>query len=55
VGEIGVGNPDTEHPFVAMFQWQNGELVPVYPKSIMEEAGVTYTFPDWPGPWENLD
>jgi len=55
VGEIGLGNPDTEHHFACLFQWQNGELVPVYPKSIMEEAGVTYTFPDWPGPWDNID
>jgi branched-chain amino acid transport system substrate-binding protein len=36
-----------------MFQWQaDGALVPVYPKEIMEEAGATYTFPDWPGPWD---
>jgi branched-chain amino acid transport system substrate-binding protein len=39
-----------------MFQWQSdGALVPVYPKEAMEEAGATYTFPDWPGPWDNLD
>jgi branched-chain amino acid transport system substrate-binding protein len=37
------------------FQWQNGELVPVYPKKIMEEAGASYMFPDWSGPWDDLD
>jgi hypothetical protein len=37
------------------FQWQDGVLVPVYPIWLMEEAGATYTFPDWPGPWDNLD
>ena len=34
------------------FQWQNGELAIVYPKELMEEAGATYTFPDWPVPWD---
>jgi len=37
------------------FQWQDGVLVPVYPIWLMEEAGATYTFPDWAGPWDNLD
>ena len=36
-----------------VFQWQeNGSRVPVYPRYIMEEAGATYIFPDWPGPWD---
>jgi branched-chain amino acid transport system substrate-binding protein len=35
-----------------VFQWQeDGARVPVYPRYIMEKAGATYTFPDWPGPW----
>jgi len=38
----------------AAFQWQDGVLVPVYPIELMEEAGATYSFPDWPGPWDNL-
>jgi branched-chain amino acid transport system substrate-binding protein len=37
-----------------LVQWQDGELVPVYPPEIMEEAGATYKFPDWPGPWDNI-
>ena len=39
---------------VCMFQWQDGVQMPVWPKFIMEEAGVTYTFPNWPGPWDDL-
>ena len=38
------------------FQWQaNGNFVPVYPREIKEQEGVTYTFPDWPGPWDNIN
>jgi branched-chain amino acid transport system substrate-binding protein len=48
-------DPDADYSLVIVFQWQDGELVPVYPKKIMEEAGAALTFPDWPGPWDNLD
>jgi branched-chain amino acid transport system substrate-binding protein len=48
-------DPEAEYAFAMYFQWQNGELVPIYPKKIMEEAGASYTFPDWPGPWDNID
>lgn len=34
-----------------LFQWQDGTRVPVFPPNIMDEAGVTYTYPEWPGPW----
>ena len=44
-------NPDADYVLALLFQWIDGKQVPVYPKKIMEEAGVTYTFPDWPGPW----
>jgi len=38
------------------FQWQaNGKFVPVYPRDFKEQEDVTYTFPDWPGPWDDLD
>ena len=43
---------DEGHFFACLFQWQDGVQVPVYPIEIMEEAGATYTFPDWPGPWD---
>lgn len=45
-------DPDTDYTILPIFQWQNGEMVPVFPKKIMEEAGATYMFPDWPGPWD---
>ncbi len=35
-----------------LFQWQNGEKVPMYPRELKEEAGATYKFPPWPGPWD---
>ncbi len=44
-------NPDADYMLAIYFQWIDGKQVPVYPKKIMEEAGVTYTFPDWSGPW----
>jgi branched-chain amino acid transport system substrate-binding protein len=47
-------DPEAEYAHVIYFQWQNRELVPVYPKKIMEEAGASYTFPDWPGPWDDI-
>ena len=45
-------NPAEDHMLTILFQWQDGVQVPVYPKEIMEEAGATYMFPDWPGPWD---
>ncbi|MEJ2241556.1 MAG: ABC transporter substrate-binding protein, partial [Candidatus Bathyarchaeota archaeon] len=37
------------------FQWQaDGTRVPVYPRELKEKEGATYTFPDWPGPWNNI-
>jgi branched-chain amino acid transport system substrate-binding protein len=42
-----------ETAITMMFQWQTGgEKAIVYPKSIMEETGASYMFPDWPGPWD---
>jgi branched-chain amino acid transport system substrate-binding protein len=38
-------------PSSFFFQWQNGKQVPAYPEKIMEEAGATFKFPPWPGPW----
>lgn len=51
IGAAGPNRPSEDYFLVLMFQWQDGKQVPVYPKEIMEEAGATYTFPDWPGPW----
>ncbi|MEJ2241040.1 MAG: ABC transporter substrate-binding protein [Candidatus Bathyarchaeota archaeon] len=38
------------------FQYQeNGTRVPVYPRELKEKAGATYKFPDWSGPWDNIE
>jgi branched-chain amino acid transport system substrate-binding protein len=47
-------DPEADFPISLTFQWQNGKLVPVDPTKIMEEAGATITFPDWPGPWDRI-
>ncbi len=51
-GESGPDKSPEDYFFIGMFQWQDGELVPVLPKEIMEEAGATYKVPPWPGPWD---
>ncbi|MEJ2241904.1 MAG: ABC transporter substrate-binding protein, partial [Candidatus Bathyarchaeota archaeon] len=48
-------DPQADYAFTMQFQWQNEKMVPVYPKKIMDEAGVSLTFPDWSGPWDNID
>lgn len=48
----GTNDPEDDNIIATLFQWQNRELVPIYPKKIMEEAGATYTYPDWLGPWD---
>jgi hypothetical protein len=52
VGKEGPNRLSEDYFFVGMFQWQNGVQVPVYPEEIMKEVSATYTFPDWPGPWD---
>ena len=42
-----------ENGMYMTFQWQNGTQVPVYPEEIMKEAGATYEYPPWHGPWDN--
>ena len=53
LGGENINNPDEDLMVVMLFQWQDGEQVPMYPKKIMEAAGATYAFPDWNGPWNN--
>jgi len=45
-------NPEDDYMITILYQWVNGKQIPVYPQEIMEEAGATYTFPDWAGPWD---
>jgi hypothetical protein len=47
-------DPEADYMISLGFERQNGELVPVDPIKIMEEAGATITFPDWPGPWDDI-
>ena len=48
-----LSNPDDYGHPSELFQWtENATLVPIYPKWLMEEAEATYTYPDWPGPWD---
>jgi len=48
-------NPNQYGHISSLFQWEeDGSLVPIYPKWLMEEAGVSYTFPPWSGPWDNI-
>lgn len=48
-----LNRPGEDYYLMCVFQWQNGTLVPVYPKETMEEAGATYKFPPWPGLWDS--
>jgi branched-chain amino acid transport system substrate-binding protein len=53
VGAAGLNIPSADYLLVCLFQWQNGTQVPVYPKQVMQEAGATYQYPDWTGPWSS--
>jgi len=54
IGEAGPNKPSEDYLLVCLFQWQDGEQVPVYPKEIMDEAGESFIFPPWSGPWDNI-
>jgi hypothetical protein len=47
-------DPNSDLFTIIGFQWQDGVQVPVDPRKIKEEAGATLTFPDWLGPWNDL-
>jgi branched-chain amino acid transport system substrate-binding protein len=52
LGGENINNPGEDLMVVMLFQWQDEKQVPMYPKTIKEEAGATYKFPLWPGPWD---
>jgi hypothetical protein len=54
IGMAGPNRPDVDYMMVLLFQWQNGVQVPVYPQEILDEAGATYKYPPWRGPWDNI-
>ncbi len=50
--EAGSAVPPEEYQLNALLQWQeNKTIVPVVPESLMTEAGYTYKYPPWDGPW----
>jgi len=53
VGSGVPNSPAEDYMVMCMFQWQNGTQIPVYPEAIMKEAGATYNYPPWQGPWSN--
>jgi branched-chain amino acid transport system substrate-binding protein len=52
MGSKNINNPDEDYMVGMMFQWQDGKLVPMTPQKIKEEAGATYMYPPWSGPWD---
>jgi branched-chain amino acid transport system substrate-binding protein len=53
IGSDSPNNPAEDYMVMLILQWQNGTQVPVRPVEIMKEAGVTYKYPPWHGPWDN--
>jgi hypothetical protein len=53
VGSDTPNNPAEDYMVMCIFQWQNGIQVPVKPEAIMKEAGATYKYPSWHGPWSD--
>ena len=51
VGSGSVNDPAEDYMVQCIFQWQNGTQVPMRPEAIMKEAGATYKYPQWQGPW----
>ena len=51
VGSGTVDDPAEKYIVLLNLQWQDGAQVPVKPEAIMREAGVTYKYPSWQGPW----
>ena len=54
VGSGVPNNPAEDYMVMCIFQWQSGTQVPVKPEAIMKEAGVTFKYPNWRGPWSNF-
>jgi branched-chain amino acid transport system substrate-binding protein len=47
----GMTNPTQSNIMFIEIQWQNGTQVPVFPESLRIDAGASYKYPLWPGPW----
>jgi branched-chain amino acid transport system substrate-binding protein len=54
VGTQGMKYPVEDYLLHCALQWQaNRTLVVVTPQTLMREAGTTYQYPPWQGPWNN--
>jgi len=53
VGSGSVNDPAEKYTVMCIFQWQNGTQVPMRPEALMKEAGATYKYPPWYGPWSD--
>ena len=51
IGEAGMATIGEAHMLFSVWQWQGAELVPVFPDKLRIDAGVTYRYPSWNGPW----
>ena len=53
VDAAGMTSPSQSGILYIAAQWQNGVQVPVFPEMLRIQAGTTYKFPPWQGPWSN--
>jgi branched-chain amino acid transport system substrate-binding protein len=51
VGSGAPGSQFEDYLVMGIFQWQNETQVPMSPKALLNEAGATYKYPPWNGPW----
>lgn len=51
IDEEGMSSLTESNMLFIEFQWQNGVQVPIYPEMLRIQAGATYKFPPWQGPW----
>ncbi len=49
---VGPHEQNMDYRLLCLFQWQNGTQVPVFPEGVLIEAGATYKYPLWDGPWK---
>jgi branched-chain amino acid transport system substrate-binding protein len=54
MGSKNINDPDEDYMVGMLFQWQNGNLVPMTPQKIKEEEGAIYQYPPWTGAWDNI-
>jgi branched-chain amino acid transport system substrate-binding protein len=51
----GSASPPEDYQLMGIMQWQaNKLLVPIAPEAIMRDAGASFQYPTWKGPWNNI-